>query len=101
MAIKFYKTEKVINGKTYVAQFNGLNAALQAIDDSYIDDSGNTSMVKLSNYILNHVIIEPKGLTPDDFDSMAEFKEVIAFGREVMEGKFRPKTDESGDKKKG
>ena len=86
---KFYTRKKDINGKTYTAQFNGLSAALEALDNSYIDGSTNTSMTKLSKYILENVIVEPKGLTPDDFDDMDEFTEVISFGREVMQGKFR------------
>lgn len=99
MANKFYTTEKEICGKKYVAQFNGISAALDAVDNCYIDGTDTTSMKKLSKYILDNVIVEPKGLTPDDFDSMEEFTEVISFGREVMEGKFRPEKDKSATKK--
>lgn len=98
MAVNFYTREKKIGSKTYKAQFNGISAALKAIDDSYIDGSSNTSMEKLSKYIFTNVIVEPKGLTPDDFDSMEEFTEVISFGREVMEGKFRETANESKSK---
>lgn len=99
MANKFYTTEKTINGKTYKAQFNGISAALEAVDNCYIDGTSNVSMVKMAEYVLSNVIVEPKGLTPDDFDTLDEFQEVIGFGREVMEGKFRPAKDDSAAKK--
>ena len=86
---KFYTVKKKIGGKEYTAQFNGISAALKAVDDSYIEGTNNTSVEKLSKYLFQNVIVEPKGLTPDDFDSMDEFNEVIAFAREVMQGNFR------------
>lgn len=97
----FYTAKKTINGKEYIAQFNGISASLEAIDRSYIDGTNTTSMVKLSKYLLENVIIEPKGLTADDFDSMDEFNDVISFAREVMQGEFRDKADESTTAKKG
>lgn len=90
----FYTVSKEINGKKYIAQFNGISAALKAVDDSYIDGTSNTSVAKLSKYLFENVIVEPKGLTADDFDSMEEFNEVVSFAREVMQGDFREKKDE-------
>lgn len=87
---KFYTVEKEINGVKYTAQFNGISAALEAADTFYIGDSSNISNIKLANYILKNVIVEPKGLTPDDFRSVDELGEVVAWGREVMQGDFRP-----------
>ena len=95
MANKFYTAKKTINGKEYTAQFNGISASLEAIDKSYIDGTNTTSMVKLSKYLLENVIVEPKGLTADDFETMEEFNEVITFAREVMQGDFRNKEDKS------
>lgn len=92
---KFYTVEKEINGVTYKAQFNGISAAIEAMDNSYIDGTTNVSMSKMSKYILDNVIVEPKGLTADDFETMDEFTEVISFGREVMQGEFRDKKTES------
>lgn len=94
MATKFYTAKKTINGKDYTAQFNGISASLEAIDNSYIEGTTTTSMVKLSKYLLENVIVEPKGLSVDDFESMDEFNEVITFAREVMQGDFRNKEDE-------
>ena len=91
--VNFYTAKKKINGKEYTAQFNGISAALKAVDDSYIEGTNNTSVEKLSKYLFDHVIVEPKGLTTDDFDSMAEFNEVINFEREVMHGNFRQKKE--------
>ena len=101
MANKFYTTKKTIGGKEYTAQFNGISAALEAVDNCYIDGTSNISMSKLSKYILDNVIVEPKGLTPDDFDTLDDFQEVIGFGREVMEGQFRPVENRGTAKKKG
>lgn len=89
-----YTVEKVINGVKYVAQFNGISSALEAVDNSYVEGTNNTSLLKLSKYLFEHVIVEPKGLTADDFDSMDKFSEVVAFAREVMSGDFRDKKDE-------
>lgn len=89
--VNFYVVEKEINGKKYKAQFNGISAALKAVDDSYIEGTSNTSVEKISKYLFENVIVEPKGLTADDFDSMAEFNEVVTFARQVMQGDFREK----------
>ena len=97
---KFYTVEQEINGKKYVAQFNGVSAALKAVDSTYIDGTNTTSLIQLTEYILKHVVVEPKGLTADDFDSSDELQEVIAFAREVMEGNFREKANEGAAKEK-
>lgn len=96
---KFYTVTKEINGTNYVAQFNGLSSALKAVDQSYIDGSQNTSVEKLANYIFANVIVEPKGLTIDDFESMEEFNAVVTFGREVMQGNFREEANKAAAKK--
>lgn len=98
MAKKFYTVEKEINGTKYVAQFNGISAAIEAVDNSYIEGSTNVSMTKLSKYILANVIVEPKNLTADDFETLDEFSDVISFGREVMQGNFRDQKVESKSK---
>lgn len=96
---KFYTVNKTINGKEYVAQFGGLSSALRGIDQSYVsENSSNTSIEKLSNYIFEHVIVEPKGLEIDDFDDMDELNEVVAFGRDVMQGKFRKAANKAATK---
>ena len=90
---KFYTATKEINGKKYTAQFNGLSCALRAVDSTYIEGTNNTSVEKMADYIFQNVIVEPKGLTIDDFESMEEFNEVVSFGRDVMQGKFRPEEE--------
>lgn len=90
MAFKdYYTVKKTINDVEYTAQFNGLSAALDAIDDCYIDGGSNVSGRKLADYILENVIVQPAGLTPDKFASMKELNEVVKFGRDVMQGKLR------------
>ena len=90
---KFYTATKETNAKKYRAQFNGLSCALRAVDSAYIEGTNNTSVEKMADYIFQNVIVEPKGLTIDDFESMEEFNEVVSFGRDVMQGKFRPEED--------
>lgn len=97
--VNFYSITKEINGKKYVAQFGGISVALRAVDESYIEGTNNTSVAKLAEYLFANVIVEPKGLTVDDFDNMDEFNEVVSFAREVMQGDFRDKKDESTNKK--
>ena len=86
----FYQVTKKINGVEYTAQFNGISAALAAVDNSYIDGTNNTSLTKLSKYLLDNVIVSPSGLNADDFASMDDFNEVISFAREVMQGSLKP-----------
>lgn len=98
---KFYTVEKEINGVKYVAQFSGLSVAVRGVDSSYIDGTTTTSTEKLGQYILDHVIVEPKGLTADSFDSMEEYNVVTTWGRDVMYGKFRKKPDTIAAETKG
>ena len=100
MAKKPYTVKKKIGEVEYIAQFNGLAAAVEALDD-WRKDNENISIAKMSKYVLEHVIVEPKGLTMDDFDSMDELNEVVAFGREVLQGNFRDQAHESAAAKKG
>lgn len=77
---------KQIGDKEYTVCFNGLLSALKAVDNSYIDGTQNTSMDKLTRYLLENVVTTPKSLTVDDFEDMDEFNEVITFAREAMQG---------------
>lgn len=97
---KFYSVEKEINGTKYTAQFNGMSCALRAADQCYINGSENTSAEKFAMYIFENVIVEPKGLDIDDFDNIEELQAVVAFGRDVMQGKFRDKTTDKATAKK-
>ena len=89
MAVKSYTVKKEINGKEYVAQFAGVSVALKAVDASYIEGTNNTSTEKVAQYLFDNIIVEPKNLTPDDFETVKEFNEVVAFARKVMQGEFR------------
>ncbi len=98
---KFYTVDKEINGVKYTAQFNGISAALEAADKCYVDGTGNTSALKMAKYLLDHVIVEPHGLSPDDFDSIDDLSAVTTFANEVMHGKFRDAVAEGAAAKKG
>lgn len=96
-----YEVTKEIKGKKYTAQFSGISTALTAVDSSYIEGTQNTSVKKMSEFLFDKVIIEPQGLTPDSFDDMDEFNEVVTFAREVMQGKFRKKANAPTATEKG
>lgn len=98
---KFYTVRKVIHGKEYVAQFSGISTALKAVDASYLEGSSNTSMELLAKYLFEHIIVEPKNLTPDDFEDMAEFNEVVKFANGVMKGDFRAEANAGAAEEKG
>jgi len=100
---KFYEISKEIRGKKYTAQFSGMSTALKAVDSCYIEGTNNTSLIKMTEYLFNNVLVEPKGLKIDDFEDMDEYNEVVAFAREVMQGKFRQEADEktTDEKSKG
>ena len=100
MAKKSYTVKKKINGVEYTAQFNGISAALEAVDNCYIPGTQNISAAKMADYLFEHVIVDPK-VTADDFESLNELNAVTDFAREVMQGNFRDKADEGAAKKKG
>lgn len=89
-----YTVKKIIGGVEYTAQFNGISAALNAVDKTYIEGTNTTSVSKLAKYLFDNVIVEPKGLTPDSFSSMDDFNNVVTFAREVMQGDFRNEKNE-------
>lgn len=66
MAFKPIVVKNVIDGKEYIAQFNGISAANKALDNAYIDGSSNTSNEKLAKYLFENVIVDPR-LKIDDF----------------------------------
>lgn len=95
---KFYKVQKEINGVNYTFQFNGIAAALKAVDESYIEGSSNLSLEKLNEYLLENVVVDPK-LSIDDFDDVATLNKVTAYARKVMQGEIKP-TAEKAEKAK-
>lgn len=100
MKKNFYTVKKEINGKEYTAQFSGLSCALKAVDSTYLEDKNVTSTEKMAEYLFKNIIVEPAGLTVDDFDNIDEFNEVVKFAREVMQGKFREEIKQEADKAK-
>ena len=96
---KFKTVKKIIDGVEYTAQFNGLSAALEAVDNSYIDGSSNTSSLKMAKYILENVIVAPR-VDIDSFENAEKLNNVLDFGREVMQGNFREPEEQSGAKEK-
>ena len=91
---KFARVTKEINGVKYTAQFNGIKAALEGVDNCYIKGTNQTSSVKVAEYLLKNVLIEPKKEDIDDFTDIEEFNEVISFLTDVSNGTFREETVE-------
>lgn len=77
---------KTIGGVEYTAKFAGMLTAVRASDENYNDENSNTSIEKLAAYLFEHIIVKPEKLTLDDFDTMDDFKKVVAFARDVMQG---------------
>jgi hypothetical protein len=86
---KYFTVKKTIFDKEYTFQFNGMSAMLEAQDSFYIDDTNVRSSSKVVEYLFENVIVEPKGLTPDDFDNVKELNAVIKFASQVMQGEHR------------
>lgn len=87
---KIYTVVKTIKGTEYTFQHNGISEWLKALDDSYVDGTGNISAYKLNTYLLENVVVSPKKEI-DDFASADELSEVMAFARKVASGKEAPK----------
>ena len=86
---KIFQVKKEINGKEYIFQHNGLSALLKAQDTCYVDGTDIRSSEKLTNYLFENVVISPRGLTADSFDTVKELNDVIGFASEVMQGEHR------------
>jgi len=96
-----YTVTKTINNKEYKAQYSGLSVATKMVDECYVDGTSNLSVTKVAEYVFKYGIVEPKGLTIDDFETMDELNEVVAFGRDVLQGKFRDAADNGAAKAAG
>lgn len=98
--IKFYTAEKEIGGVVYKAQFNGVGAYLRLVDNCRMPGGAALGGEALATEILRDFIVEPKGLTPDDFPGYEPMEAVVKFGREVAQGMFRDSKNESANPKK-
>ncbi len=90
---KFYTVTETINGTAYTAQFNGIAVAAQ-LSDASVDKNGNFSLVQAAEFMLGNVLVEPAGLSLNDFDDMDTLTDVLHFCREVAAGNFRKKKDD-------
>lgn len=98
---KFYQVEKEINGVKYTAQFSGLSAWLRCTDAAKQDNgSDDPSNIRIYEKVLEAGLVEPKGLTVDDFDDMDNLDAVFKFVSNVMKGKFRTQTEKKGTEAK-
>ena len=83
---------KEINGNKYTAQFNGIMACLEALDEMGATSQKGLSLAKMAKYVLETVIVDPK-LTVNDFANLDDMNAVVNFGSEVMKGNF-PESEE-------
>lgn len=98
---KFYQVKRTIGGVEYTAQFNGLSSALKMVDNSYLPGSSNVGSVALYSEVLENVIVDPPGLDIDSFEDADTLLEVIKFGNEVAQGKFRDKKEKDAKQATG
>lgn len=89
---KTYTATKEINGTKYIAQFNGVREAVRATELYGKDE------VKLAEYILENVIVDPPHLNMDDFEDLQEYRSVTNFAIGVMSGRFRGEKNQGTDK---
>lgn len=52
------------------------NSTYLEIMDTSVKKDGNPALSKLYPAMLEHVVVQPSGLTPDDFDTFKEMQEV-------------------------
>ena len=98
---KFYQVEKEINGVKYTAQFSGLSAWLRCTDAAKQDDgSGDPANLRIYEKVLEAGLVEPKGLTVEDFDDMDGLDAVFSFVSNVMKGRFRTQAEKKGTEAK-
>lgn len=90
-----YTATKTIQGTTYRAQFNGVREYVRATS-MYGNDE-----LKLDEYLLANVIVEPPGVKLDDFENVDEYRAVIRFATSVMLGRFRNEPEPVGDSGSG
>lgn len=99
MAFKPVVKEKEINGKIYKAQFNGVSAMLDAVNEAG-DDSK-----KLVEYLFANVLVEPKIEDIDEYfgTDVELMNKVVDFAGAVMRAdkEYFPKSDKSGTAAKG
>lgn len=63
-------------GNKYMFQSVPNSTYLEIMDDSVVKDNGQPSISILYPKMLEHVVVQPGGLTADDFDTFAELREV-------------------------
>lgn len=97
---KFTQVKKTINGVEYTAQYNGALSHNRALD--YARDGQESlvpSMEKMTLYLLENVLIEPKERKNEEaYENYAELSAVTEFLTEVNQGIFREEKDESSAK---
>lgn len=95
MAFKPITKEKVINGKKYVAQFNGVSSLFK------FNDETDGKLAKQAQYIFDNVLVEPKIKDPDEYfgTNVTLMNEVVAFCSAVMRGdaEYFPAPDEQNE----
>ena len=99
---KFTQFKKTINGTEYTAQFNGMSSRYKAIDEAgkFYGDNQGVSMLKMAEYLLKNVLVEPKKEI-DDFEDADELNDVITFLSSVNNATFREAADGETETGKG
>lgn len=96
MSGNYTQHKKEINGVVYTAQFNTLREAIKAKKIYQDSVTGRIDTEKLYDYIFQNVIVDPPGLTIEDFDDLDELSEVALFGTQVLNNRFRETGTDKG-----
>lgn len=67
--------EEVIDGVKYKFQRLPVRAAME-LRQGWQDENGNAIATEMHDALLGHIVIEPKGLTIDDFDTPVQVEKV-------------------------
>ena len=63
-------------GNKFLLQTVPNSKYLEIMDDSVVKSNGQPSISILYPKLLEHVVVQPGGLKPDDFEDFAELREV-------------------------
>lgn len=87
-----YKVTKEIDGVKYTAQFSGASMALQALDAAS-DGNGGRSEMKYAEFLLKNIVVNPKNIDMDAFDTYEKLSNVTTFAASVMRGELADEKD--------
>lgn len=77
--------EKEIRGKKYIAQLLPVRQAME-LRQRWQDSNGNVIATTMHDLVLKNIIVQPNGLTIDDFRKPAEVEEITGWALNFQYG---------------